>query len=625
MDVADKTLPLTFGVATARAVPQPGPTEAPTATATAPLPRANSAESPLAAPKGFTVMMVDDDPLMIEVVQTYLEEAGYRSFVTTSRPTEAMGLFVAQRPDILLLDLKMPEVSGFEILEQIRAHLELRYTPVIILTGESDPRQKLKALELGATDLLTKPVDSSELRLRLQNALAFKAYQDRLADFDPLTGLVNRRKFRVELDTALRQTQTSRACALLHIDLDRFKQINDTLGHRVGDKLLCAVAQLLERTLSNAEATGWPGSREAEYRVVLARVAGNGFAAFLPNLHNLKKADTADSVARRVLAALAAPFRIEGHELFVTASIGLAVSPGDGHEADALMKHAEMAMYQAKKRGRNTHEFFSGEMNAHALERLTLENQLRRAVERDEFVLYYQPKVDVANRRITGAEALVRWKHPDLGIVAPAKFIPIAEETGLIVEIGQWVLRAACTQVKAWADAGLPPITISVNVSSPQFKQRKVWHAVRGALAHSGLAAENLVLELTESMLMENASDSIEMLHELKAMGLKLSVDDFGTGYSSLTYLSRFPLDELKIDRSFVQGVPVERDSIAIVGAIIALARELELKVVAEGVETAEQLQFLRSRRCDEYQGYFCSRPAPAEPFANLLRRAVTP
>jgi EAL domain-containing protein (putative c-di-GMP-specific phosphodiesterase class I) len=263
-------------------------------------------------------------------------------------------------------------------------------------------------------------------------------------------------------------------------------------------------------------------------------------------------------------------------------------------------------------------------MNAHALERLTLENQLRRAVERDEFVLYYQPKVDVANRRITGAEALVRWKHPELGIVAPAKFIPIAEETGLIVEIGQWVLRAACTQVKAWADAGLPQIAVSVNVSPAQFKRRKVWHAVSGALAHSGLAPEQLVLELTESMLMENASESMEMLHELKGMGLNLSVDDFGTGYSSFSYLGQFPLDELKIDRSFLQGVPTERSSIAIVGAIIALARELELKVVAEGVETAEQLQFLRSRRCDEYQGYFCSRPAPAEPFANLLRRAVT-
>ena len=585
---------------------------------------ATDADSPLAALNGSTVMLVDDDPIMIEVVQAYLEEAGYTSFITTSRPTEAMGLFVDKRPDILLLDLMMPEVSGFDILAQVRAHAELRYTPVIILTAESEPAAKLKALELGATDLLTKPVDPSELKLRLRNALAFKAYQDRLADFDVLTGLPNRRKFRSDLETTLLRTQQSRACALVHVDLDRFKQINDTLGHRVGDKLLCAVARLLERTLLGAESTGWPGSREPDTRVILSRIAGNGFAAVLPNLHNLKKADTAASVARRVLAALAEPFPVDGHELFVTASIGVAVSPGDGQEADALLKHAEMAMYQAKKRGRNTYEFFSGEMNAHSLERLTLENQLRRAVERNEFVLYYQPKVDIATRRITGAEALVRWKHPEHGIVPPMKFIHIAEETGLIVEIGQWVLRAACSQVNAWMQAGLPAISVSVNVSAVQFKQRKVWHAVRGALAHSGLPPEYLTLELTESLLMENASDSIDMLHELKEMGLKLSADDFGTGYSSLTYLSRFPLDELKIDRSFVQGLPVERDSIAIVGAIIALARELELKVVAEGVETPEQLQFLRSRRCDEYQGYLCSRPAPAEPFANLLRRAAS-
>ena len=582
-------------------------------------------DGPLAALKESTVMMVDDDPLMIEVVQTYLEEAGYTSFVTTSRPTEAMQLFTEQRPDILLLDLMMPEVSGFDILAQIRAHEELRYTPVIILTAESDPMAKLRALELGATDLLTKPVDSSELRLRLRNALGFKAYQDRLADFDGLTGLPNRRKFRSELEAALGNTQQSRACALLHIDLDRFKKINDTLGHRVGDKLLCAVTQLLQRTLSDAEATGWPASREAEKSIVLSRIAGNGFAAVLPNLHNLKKADTADSVARRLLAALRESFHIDEHELFVTASIGIAVSPGDGQEADALLKHAEMAMYQAKERGRNTYTFYSGKMNAHALKRLTLENQLRRAVERNEFVLFYQPKVDIAARRITGAEALVRWKHPERGIVSPAEFIPIAEETGLIGEIGQWVLRAACTQLSAWMQAGLPPLMVSVNVSGAQFKQRKVWHAVQGALAHSSLPPDQLMLELTETMLMENASDSIEMLHELKEMGVKLAVDDFGTGYSSMTYLSRFPIDELKIDRSFVRGLPTERNSVAIVGAIIALARELGLKTVAEGVETKEQLAFLRARHCHEYQGYLCSRPAPAEPFANLVRRTMSP
>jgi len=571
--------------------------------------------------RSSTVMMVDDDPIMLEVVQTYLEEAGYTSFVTTSEPGQAMELFQQRRPDILLLDLMMPEVSGFDILAQIRTHEEFRYTPVIILTAESEPKAKLKALELGATDLLTKPVDPSELRLRLRNALAFKAYQDRLADFDALTGLPNRRKFHQAVDAALKSTQQSRACALLHVDLDRFKQINDTLGHRVGDKLLCAVAQLLDRTLCDAEATGWPGSREPEYKAALSRISGNGFTALLPNLHNLKKVDTAGSVARRLMTAFAEPFHIEEHELFVTASIGIAVSPTDGQDAETLLNHAEMAMYQAKQRGRKTYEFFSGEMNAHALERLTLENQLRRAVERNEFVLYYQPKVSIDSGRITGAEALVRWKHPELGIVSPAKFIPIAEETGLIVEIGQWVLRSACAQVQAWAKLGLPPMSVAVNVSGAQFKQRKVWHAVRGALAHSALPPEQLVLELTESVLMENATDNIEMLNELKEMGLKLAVDDFGTGYSSLTYLKRFPLDQLKVDRSFVSGLPEERDSLAIVGAIIALARELNLKVVAEGVETKEQLHFLRSRACDEYQGYLCSRPAPPEAFAILVRR----
>jgi EAL domain-containing protein (putative c-di-GMP-specific phosphodiesterase class I) len=278
-------------------------------------------------------------------------------------------------------------------------------------------------------------------------------------------------------------------------------------------------------------------------------------------------------------------------------------------------------MYQAKKRGRNCFEFFSVEMNVHASERLTLENQLRRAVEREELVLFYQPKVEVASGRITGAEALVRWKHPELGYVTPAKFIPIAEETGLIVEIGQWVLRTACAQTQTWIQQGLPPLTVSVNVSGAQFKQGKVWHAVQGALAHSGLPAQHLVLELTETMLMDNASENIELLHELKEIGVALSVDDFGTGYSSLSYLSRFPLDELKIDRSFVKDLPADQHSVAIVAAIIALARELKLRIVAEGIETQQQLQFLKSRHCETYQGYLCSRPAPPPLFANLVRR----
>jgi diguanylate cyclase (GGDEF)-like protein len=570
------------------------------------------------------VMMVDDDPIMLEVVQTYLEEAGYTSFVTTSDPTQAMELLVKQRPDLLLLDLMMPKVSGFDILAQVRAHEELRYTPIIMLTAESEGSAKLKALELGATDFLLKPVDPSELRLRLRNALAFKAYQDRLSDFDVLTGLPNRRKFQSELSAALAAAaqRSSHACALLHIDLDRFKQVNDTLGHRVGDKLLCYVAQSLERIAATTKPSQFPGM-DAGARPVLARIGGNGFGVLLPNLHNLAKQDDASALARRILNTFAEPFRADGHELFTTASIGVAVSPGDGSDAEALLKNAEMAMYQAKKRGRGTCEFFSGEMNAQALERLTLENELRRAVEREEFVLYYQPKVEVGTRRIAGVEALIRWKHPEQGIIAPNKFIPIAEESGLIVEIGQWVLRSACAQLQAWMQQGLPPMCVAVNVSGAQFKHGTIWHAVRGALERSGIPPSHLVLELTESILMENAEQSIETLNELRDMGVKIAIDDFGTGYSSFTYLSRFPIDELKIDRSFIHGLTSQRGSPAIVGAMIALGRALNLQVVAEGVETVQQLEFLRGRNCHQYQGYLCSRPVPPGPLTTLLQRSI--
>jgi EAL domain-containing protein (putative c-di-GMP-specific phosphodiesterase class I) len=356
----------------------------------------------------------------------------------------------------------------------------------------------------------------------------------------------------------------------------------------------------------------------------MARVAGNGFAILVPNVHYLEKADVASGIARRLMATIGDAIDVDGQDLFVTSSVGIAVSATDGPDANALLKHAEMAMYQAKRRGGNCSEFFSAEMNRYAKERLTIETQLRRAVERDELTLFYQPKVDIVSGRIAGVEALARWKHPELGFVPPGRFIPIAEETGLIVQLGQWVLRSACTQAQRWVSQGLPPLTLSVNVSSAQFKQGRVWHAVKGALANSGLAAGSLVLELTESMLMDNADESVGMLYELKELGVRLSIDDFGTGYSSLSYLSRFPLDELKIDRSFVRSLTANSQSEAIVGAIIALAKQLKLKVVAEGVEKAEQLRFLRDQSCDEYQGYLFSRPTPATFLANLLRRINT-
>ena len=576
---------------------------------------------PFAGMRNFTVMMVDDEPITLGVIQSFLEEAGYHSFVTTTRPAEAMSLLRERRPDILLLDLVMPKVSGFDILTQVRADEGLRFTPLIIVTADSDPAKKLKLLEMGATEILTKPVDPSELKLRVRNALAFKAYQDRLTDYDALTDLPNRKRFTADVAAALKRAERSRTmCVLLHVDLDRFKQINDTLGHRVGDALLQAASARLQTALVDVETTNWRHPEDLDPGLVLARISGNGFASLLTNMLSV---DTASRVARNTLAALAGPFPTGGQQVYLTASIGVACFPNDAADAETLLKNAEMAMYQAKRRGRNTFEFFSQEMNARALERLSLEGRLRRALEREEFVLYYQPKVDVSVPRIVGAEALLRWKHPELGMIPPARFIPVAEDTGLIVEIGDWLLRAVSQQVRAWGEQGLPAIPVSVNVSGAQVRQRKLFDSVRRALEASGIPPSSLVVELTESILMDDATGNVEMLAKLKETGIRLSMDDFGTGYSSLTYLKRFPIDELKIDRAFISGVPAERDSMAIVAAIIAMARALGLKVVAEGVETEEQLKFLRSLRCDAYQGYYCSRPVPSEPFADLLRRST--
>jgi len=572
-----------------------------------------------------TVMMIDDDQTTLDFVQKFLERAGYTSFISTPDSRKALPLITQTQPDIVLLDLNMPGVSGFEILAGIRSREEVRYTPVIILTAETDPETQLRALELGATDFLTKPVNPSELRLRVRNALAFKAYQDRLADFDALTGLMNRRKFVSQLDVALENAkQNMRACALLQLDLDRFKTINETLGPRTGDQLLCAVAQRMEQVLAETEVAGWQRVRSADMRTAMARIAGNGYAALLPNLHNMAKLEKATGVARELLAALAEPFDIGEQQVPITASIGIALYPDDGEDADMLMKNAETAMYQAKHQGGVAYEFFSGEMKARAHERLSMESQLRRAVERDELVLYFQPKVDISTQRIIGAEALLRWRRPEIGIVTPEKFMPLAEQTGAALGIGLWVLRNACEQVRLWDSTGLPPLDVAVNVASTQFHRAEIRSAVEDALKHSGLPADRLVLELKESALMENAERSIGMLYELKEIGVKLALNDFCMSTSSLVHLGRFPIDEVKIDRSFLAGLPGHKEKNTIVSAICALARELRFNVVAVGVETQEQLQFLREHNCEAYQGNLFSRPAPPEQFSNIVRRAMS-
>lgn len=574
------------------------------------------ADGPFAAIRLATILMVDDDNVMLMAVEAFLDAVGYRKFVTTTDPTETLALIDKHRPDVLLLDLVMPGMSGFDVMAQVRAREEYRFLPVIVLSGETDPGARLKALELGATDFLMKPVDPSELQLRVRNTLAFKAYQDRLADYMPVTGLRNRRRFEMDLRQMLGEASDSTAsCALLNIDIDRFKHVNDTLGYRVGDALLDAVARRIEQVAHDVEAGLIAAAGETDARVNIAHISGNGFALLVACLRD---AGNAERVVRTVLKGFAAPFDVDGHEVFVTASIGISLHPLDAKDADDLLTHSEMAMYQAKRKGRGDHEFYSQEFNARAAERVSLEADLRRAIERSELEVYYQPKIDVATGRVLGAEALVRWHHPRLGMVSPVRFIPIAEEAGLIVDIGRWVLYEAGRQLKKWQKQGLG-LSVSVNVSPAQFTRAAILRDVRHLLSATGIDPQSLVLEVTESLLMSNIDEAVALLKAVRALGVRLSVDDFGTGYSSLGYLRWLPLDELKIDRSFVMGLPTEKDSVAIVKAVIAMAHALNLEVVAEGVETAEQLDALQEMHCNQFQGYLCSPPVPAAKFAQLL------
>jgi diguanylate cyclase (GGDEF)-like protein len=569
----------------------------------------------------FTLMLVDDDPIMLDTVQAYLESYGYGRFITTSDPRTAMDLLVRHRPDILLLDLSMPAVSGFDILAQTRAHEELRYTPVIILTGESDALARLRALELGATDFLTKPVDPSELVLRVRNVLAFKAYQDRLAETDLLTGLPNRRTFFAAVARALASpAQSATGSALLHIDLDRFMEINDKHGRKFGDRVLCTAGQVIEQVLETAHR---PPSDQSGAKLICARIGGNGFGVLVPDQHSLTQAEDATGLARRILNAFSEPLRVDGSELQVSVSVGVALSPADGEDADSLLRHAEMAMYLAKRRGRDTYAFFAKDVNSRAVGGMTLENELKQAIDRGALLLYFQPKVDLSNARIAGVEVLPGWKHPERGIFTPEQFVAAAEQVGLMSEVDRWVLRAACTQLSAWGQQGLPPLAISVNVSHALVKRGAVWDTVRGALDRSGVLPQRLVLEFDEAVLMDNASTSLAMLRELDQMGLRLALDNVGSGYSSFAYLSRSPLAELKIDPALIAGLPGDRDSGVAVSAMLAMAERLDLKVTATGVENSAQLEFLRGQRCHAYQGPLCSRPVTGDALLQLLRRSL--
>lgn len=444
----------------------------------------------------------------------------------------------------------------------------------------------------------------------------------RLAYYHDLTNLPNRALLRERLSYVLEQAERyERLVAILSLDLDQFRRINDTLGHSLGDELLRKVADRLAACVRHRDLIARKRfldsiDSEAEHDATIAHLGGDEFVALLTEIG---RAEDAAIVAQRITESLSKPFDLDGNEVVITASIGIALYPINGKDVEVLLKNADAALHHAKERGRNSYEFYSEGINVRAHERLSLENSLRKAVENEDFQLYYQPKIDLQTGIVTGVEALLRWQHLDKGTIPPAEFIPLAEESGLIVPLGAWVLHAACAQNKAWQDANLPPMRVSVNISARQFKKHQLAHTINDVISKTGLDPRYLEIEITEGLLMEDTDISGKILEELKSMGLHIALDDFGTGYSSLSYLKRFPIDTLKIDQSFIRDITTDPDDAAIVTAIVALSKSLRLNVIAEGVETKDQLKFLVKHQCHEVQGYFFSVPLPGDAFCMWL------
>jgi diguanylate cyclase (GGDEF)-like protein len=425
---------------------------------------------------------------------------------------------------------------------------------------------------------------------------------------DPLTGLPNRELFRDRLRQALAEARrTSQLVSVMSLGLDRFKKINDTLGHQAGDDLLREIARRLQGTI-----------REGD---TVSRLGGDTFAIICPMSQDTRNAAR---VAQKMMEALSRPTELAGLELVISASIGITVFPRDGENLDALLKNAEAAMFRVKDKGGNAYQYYKAEMNAQAMERLKIEARLRRALERNEFCLHYQPKIRLGDGRLAGFEALIRWCPPGEPMVPPGQFISVLEDTGLIVPVGEWVLREACRQNKAWQEAGLRPVTMAVNLSARQFRETDLAEQVEQILGEAGLDPQWLELEITESMLMDQMEQTQVTLNRLDRLGVSMAIDDFGTGYSSLSYLKSLPIDTLKIDRSFVKDIPADSNDVAVVQAVIAMAHNLKLRVVAEGAETAEQVTFLRAQGCDEMQGFYFSRPMKAEEFPPMIELGVS-
>ena len=565
--------------------------------------------------KNAAIMMVDDEPIMLEIIQALLQDAGYSNFIPVERSSQSIRMVMQTNPDLLLLDLDMPEIHGYEVLSTIRSSTDYQHLPVIILTASTSPGDKLKALELGATDFLSKPVDASELVLRIRNTLFAKTYQDQLAYYDSLTGLPNMKLFVERLGWGIELSKRERVpLMVLEIGLDKFRQVNETLGMYTGDEVLKAIAERLSSLIRSCDFIGH--TDETIKTGELARIGDHEFSIILSGVNSI---EAAYLVSQRILNSVRQPVLIDEHEIFMTASIGISVCPTDGEDVESLIKHASSAKDFSRKQGSNNYQFFSSEMNAQSKERIKMESNLRKALDNNEFELHYQPKINSETHKLVGMECLLRWNHPEIGSVPPAAFIPAAEELGLIVPIGEWVLQEACQATSEWVESGYENLKLSVNVSPKQFNEINLRKSIASAIRSSGLDPRNLVLEITESMLMGDVEHYITLLQHIVDLGVEFSLDDFGTGYSSLSYLKKFPIHELKIDRSFLTNVPEINEDNSIVKAIISMAHSLGLNLIAEGVEKVEQLDFLKQHNCNIIQGFYYSKPLNKADFTEFL------
>lgn len=551
------------------------------------------------------LLIIDDDKQIRSLLRSILDRD--YDCVVVSSAEDALSVLKVIRFDLVISDITMGGISGLDLVPYV-----LRETPetvVVMVSGQHNIDAAIQAMRAGAFDYLTKPFDVQHVEAAMERALAHhrlleekKYYEnslhellhyrtaevERLAYFDTLTDLPNRLLFEDRLSQALRHAQReNQPVGTVLMRIDRFKEISDTLGPAIGDWLLREVARRVLKT--------------SDERRTVARFEGDNFAFLITDIHG---SEAVLEVVKDLIESLKPPFVLDEHRLHVTASIGVSLFPADGATSEELLKNAGVALYRAQRVGGGDYQFYQAEMNARALELLTMEDDLRRAIEGGQLRLHYQPQIDLVTHQIVGVEALVRWQHPKLGLLQPAKFVPLAEDTGLIVQLGEWSLRESCRQIVLWQQAGLTGIRVSVNVSPCQFQLKNFVETVAEILTDTNIDPASLQLEITETSLMQSADQVVTRLSRLKEMGLMIAIDDFGVGYSSLGYLKRLPIDMLKIDRSFVNDATSDPDDAALVMTIITLAHNLRLKVMAEGVETDDQLRFLHLLRCDEAQGY---------------------